>query len=137
MTVLRSRLWNVLVAGSLLIPAACAAGSGNATVFTVVTIACALGMVRAFNLGVVAGRDGLVVREPFYTKRLGWSDLIGATVMKFTGYRLDFITYVPVLHLRGEQTMRLHSLGGYHAETVRRRVETLNELISGRRRYPA
>jgi hypothetical protein len=91
-------------------------------------------VIRALNLGVIAGRDGLTVREAFYTRRLAWSELTGATVNKMIGYRFNIITYVPVLHLRNQHTIKVHALGGYRGDIAHHRVELLNELISGRRR---
>lgn len=144
MVVLRSRLWNGVVAVIALLPLVCCVPTAlmipqPGLSFTLAAASaglCAAGALRALSLGVEATPDGLVIREALYTRRLAWSELSGASLEKYSAYR-GVTTYLPVLRLRtasAKPQIRVHSLSGYRAEPVRQRVDTLNELISGRRR---
>jgi hypothetical protein len=143
--VLRSRLWNGVVAVIALLPLVCcvptalmiARPPGLSFTLAAASVGlCVAGALRALSLGVEATPDGLVVREAFYTRRLAWAELSGASLEKHSADR-GVTTYLPVLRLRtgsAKPQVRVHSLSGYRAEPVRQRVDTLNELISGRRR---
>ncbi len=145
--VLRSRLWNMVAAGLLLMLAAgCVAFAvGGARPIGVEAVAGAAavvllaGAVRVLTVGVRATPDALIVRELFRTKRLPWSAVRRALLVMHrpkTFGSPSVSTPMPELQYVGADgrwnSILVTSLGARRVAVAERNVEALNELIRTR-----
>jgi hypothetical protein len=147
--VIRSRGWNAVSAGILVVVAASCGGIlvavdapsvNRALCLAVSVLPLVAGAVRVWTTGVLVTPDGLVVRELFYTKKLPWAVLRRARVApkgSNPGSPVDnlIIDYVVEPEEGDEDLPKLKRsltvtvLGAWRRAVVQQRADELNELI--------